>query len=150
MFTIQFILMIMFGNMSDEENTTLTEGYRAIIKKINEYVQEIKNNDEYGYILEGSYSNDEYEEKKGYSFYIEISYCDRDYFNNHLDDVLAKNARTERVDFGPISDIDGDNFEFYEQYSEWMEDYTDDTTKHIRVYSKEDKQKDMDSIEIEL
>lgn len=128
-------------NMTVEEIKALDSGAKAIDKKINEYVQLLKADKEHGYIIESFYNYSEYEEKNGYSFDIEISSCSKKYYDEHLEDALAAGAREPRVDIAPINYayVDEEHFEFYENYMEWMKDYTDEGTKESNTYTREER-----------
>lgn len=133
---------------SDEFEKALQESYRSIIKKINEYVKTFKEDKDNGYIIEGYYSASdvsEYSETAGYNLNLEVASCDRKYLEEHLEDALAKSARSVRVDIMPsnFAYIDSDNFEFYESYSEYSDNYADSSVLRTSSYTKEDRDRDM-------
>lgn len=136
--------------MIDEAKNALKAGKDALDNKINDYVQNFKADKSSGYIIEAFYLESEYqefyysEEQYGYNLEIEISKCPIKYYNEHLEDALAAGAREPRADVGPASyEYIDDNFEFYERYSEWMNDYTDESTKDSNTYTKEDRDRDI-------
>lgn len=134
-------------NFSSEGEKAHQEAYRTAISKINEYAKELRNNGEYGYIINGYYNSfdeSEYDGRCGYNFALEIAECTREYFDKHLEDALAAGAREVKVDITPTNYfyIDKDNFEFYESYNEWVDNYTDESTKQQNTYTREDRQRD--------
>lgn len=136
--------------MSEEALNAWKAGKKALNDQIDEYVKQLKQNKDKGYIIEAFYLQSEYQEYEwddreyGYSLDIDISECDRDYFDNHLEDALAAAARAPRVDVGPITyEYIDDNFAFYETYTEWMNDYTDESRKESNKYTKEEREADM-------
>ena len=135
-------------DVSDEFEKALQEAYRSIIKKVNEYVKEFKDDKENGYIIEGYYSASdvsEYNPTAGYNLNIEVASCDKKYLEEHLDDALAKEARSDKYDISPLNFeyIDSDNFKFYESYSEWSDNYADPSVLRPNTYTKEDRERDM-------
>lgn len=133
-------------DMNEEKENSYKAAYRAIIKKVNDYSKELKKDEDYGYIIEGFYMQNDYDNKYGYNFQIEIARCDRKYFDEHLEDALAAGARAPKVDIAPTNYgyIDEDNFEFYENYTELMDDYTDETTLQSSTYTKSDRDRDIE------
>lgn len=92
---------------SEEQDEKLNEvdsyARKELDKKIEEYIQELSKNAENGYIIEAYYSTSNYQNKYGYNFEISISECSIDYFNNHLEEALAKGSREDRVDIAPLN-----------------------------------------------
>ena len=141
-------------NMSDDGEKAYQMAYQAIVKKINEYVKVLENDENSGYIIEGVYAENEYEIQYGnavygYYFEIEIARCDRNYLDNHLEDALAAGARAQAIDIYPsnYAYIDRDNFEFYERYTEWMDDYTDETTIRRNTYNDDEQGTSIEELE---
>lgn len=121
---------------------------REILDKINEYAKNLKADSENGYIIEGMYyGGTEYEGKYGYNITIEISRCEREYFNKHLEDALAAGERYQKAEVGPndYENVDSEHFKFFERLFEWVEDYTDESTKTTQIYTWQDRQAEMTS-----
>ena len=139
--------------MNEEGKKSLEAAKQAANKKINEYAQTFQSDKNSGYIIDAFFmGGNENDGKYGYSFHIEVAKCSKSYFDNHLEEALAAGAREERVDIAPLNYyyVDKENFEFFETYSEWMTDYTDESTKDSNTYTNADRLEDMRRWEEEL
>ena len=140
------------GELDDNGIKALDAAKEEMLNKIDEYAKTANADNKHGYIIDGMYTGGtEYEGNYGYSLDVQVSRCSKEYYENHLEDALAAGARHERAEMGPndYEYILPKDFEFYESYSEWVDDYTDESTKDSTTYTLEERNADRETVEIE-